>query len=105
MCRDLFCSSFDAGQNIYINLSSVVNGFPLIIRNKRKIEQISLKANFDIKDEGQGQKSKRTFCFFFDGRQNIYTKLSSAEYTSRVISPDGIANTLKLQKMSTFLDF
>jgi hypothetical protein len=105
MCRDLFCSFFHAGQKIYTKLSTVVNGFPVINGNRRKIDQISLKVNFDIKDEGQGQKSKKTFCSFSDARQNIYTKLSSAEYTSRVISPDGIANTLKLQKMSTFLDF
>ena len=104
MRRDIFCSSFDAGQNIYVNLSSVVNGFPVINRNKRKIEQISLKANFDIKDEGQGQKSNRTFCSFFDARHNIYTKLSCADNTSRVITANGNANTLKKQKM-TFWDF
>ena len=61
MRRDLFCSSFDAGQNIYTNLSSVINGFPVINENRQKIEQISLKSNFRSKGQDRDQKSKRIF--------------------------------------------
>jgi hypothetical protein len=95
ICRDLFCSSFDAGQNIYTNLSSIVNGFPVINGNKRKIEEILTNPNFDAKGRGQDQKSKRTFCSFFDARHNIYTSLSSADNTFRVITINGNAITLK----------
>ena len=95
MRRDLFCSSFEAGQNIYTNLSSAVNGLPVINGKRRKIEQISLKSNFHPKGQDQGQKSKRTFCSFFDARHNIFTKLSSADNTSPLITANGNANTLK----------
>ena len=71
----------------------------------KKNEQNSLKSNFLPKGQGEGQKSKRTFSSFFDARHNIYTKLSSANNTSRVITANGNANTLKLPKITAFLHF